>query len=162
MRPVRQAIHLIKCGDLLFAASGETFDESGQSTCQPHAVGGMLRVGEHPRWLRCAAPCHSPAPWMEPGPIGGPARRGPESRRVSMGNTQMLSVASVPDVFMAAPFWGLQPRVFPPAVYHDQSGAAALTFNSEWNIPASNARDGVAKTREWVADDAGTDATRGI
>ena len=94
----------------------------------------MLRVGEHPRWPRCADPCHSPAPWMEPGPIGVPARLGPESRRVSMGNTQMLSVASVSDVFMAAPFWRLRPRVFPPAVYHDQSGAAASTFNNEWNI----------------------------
>ena len=36
----------------------------------------------------------------------------------------------VPNFFMAAPFWGLQPQVFPPAVYHDQQGAAALNFNS--------------------------------
>ena len=88
-------------------------------------------MGEHPHWLRFADPCHTPAPWMEPGPIGVPARRGPESRRVSMGNTPMLSVASIPDVFMAAPFWGLRPRVFPSAVYHDQSGAADSIFNSE-------------------------------
>ena len=27
------------------------------------------------------------------------------------------------DFFTAAPFWGLRPQVFPPAVYHDQRGS---------------------------------------
>ena len=46
------------------------------------------------------------------------------------GNADWRPRMPVPNFFMAAPFWGLQPQVFPPAVYHDQQGAAALNFNS--------------------------------
>ena len=42
---------------------------------------------------------------------------------------------TVRDFFTAAPFWGLRPQVFPPAVYHDQRGAAASNFNSRQDIP---------------------------
>ena len=45
---------------------------------------------------------------------------------------------TVRDFFTAAPFWGLRPQVFPPAVYHDQQGAAASNFNSYRDIPAAN------------------------
>ena len=31
--------------------------------------------------------------------------------------------------------WGLRPQVFPPAIYHDQRGAAASNFNSRQDIP---------------------------
>ena len=44
---------------------------------------------------------------------------------------------TVRDFFTAAPFWGLRPQVFPPAVYHDQQGAAASNFNSYRDIPGS-------------------------
>ena len=42
---------------------------------------------------------------------------------------------TVRDFFTAAPFWGLRPQVFPPAVYHDQRGVAASNFNSRQDIP---------------------------